>query len=404
MQTGLSEAQLADHSLPVINTGQWARAYASLCVQRFSLAHMTPADTSVRAVRQARENLMDLAQLYIWTGRDSLSTVALSQILSQVPVQLNDREMLFSRIVRMFINASNGIDHNPVSEAQLVRAAQQLAPLDAMGDTAIADRVSLRDAIAATGGWRSPVARRVAREAITLAQKPPLVQSIVQETMGSYTTLVLAAWHDGRRSAARALLDSANAVLVAVHAPDWVHRTLVNAVVPDTMIGQKAPRIVAQTWFNTSSEHPVYPAPGHVVLFEFTNHSCSICRASYPVILAWQRKYAARGLDVVIVTQTYGYFQDQQDVALADELRMDRDYFVKEHGFTDPIAVFTYPDLRPGTLAPDSPNFSMYGVTALPGIVLVDSNDVVQSITGGWDREIEARLGEQLSHLLPAGR
>ncbi len=169
------------------------------------------------------------------------------------------------------------------------------------------------------------------------------------------------------------------------------------------LVGTTAASIIAPRWLNRSDTTPM-GLKGKVTLLEFTAHWCGPCRESYPGVLRLRDRFAARGLQVVLVTKLYGYFQSERSLAADVEVERDRAYF-GEHHLDLPIAIGDKVDItveggktvyRP---APDA-NDTAYKVGAIPQIQLIDKRGRIRLIMVGYDDANEEMLARIIGGLL----
>lgn len=171
------------------------------------------------------------------------------------------------------------------------------------------------------------------------------------------------------------------------------------------IVGRPASAILAPQWFNRPAGTTSMALPGHVTLLEFTAHWCGPCRESYPGINRLRAKYAAEGFQVAFVTQLYGYFGAERDLAPAVEIARDRDYFA-EHKLGDvPVAIGTKVDVKIVNgkveyIPAKDPNDVAYHVTGIPQIHLIDKHGNIRLIMIGYDDANEPRLAKMIEDLL----
>jgi thiol-disulfide isomerase/thioredoxin len=111
---------------------------------------------------------------------------------------------------------------------------------------------------------------------------------------------------------------------------------------------------------------PLTAHAGHPVLLFFWAHWCSDCKAEIPIIQKLQAAYRAKGLEVIAPTQHYGYVAGGEDAPVAVET---------------PYIAKTFAQYYAGLGKVETPlseeNFTRYGVSTTPTIVLVNAAGIV---------------------------
>jgi thiol-disulfide isomerase/thioredoxin len=169
------------------------------------------------------------------------------------------------------------------------------------------------------------------------------------------------------------------------------------------LVGTLGAPISAPRWLNRSETTPL-DLKGKVTLLEFSAHWCGPCRESYPGILRLRDRFAARGFQVVLATQLYGFFQSERPLAADAEVERDRAYFA-EPQLNVPIAIGAKVDIKVEggktvyLPAPD-PNDEAYKVGGIPQIQLIDKHGRIRLIMVGYDDANEEKLARIIEGLL----
>src|SRR5580658_8713585 len=113
-------------------------------------------------------------------------------------------------------------------------------------------------------------------------------------------------------------------------------------------------------------EHVVIPAGKPVLLF-FWAHWCSDCKYEIPILARIKAEFAPKGLVLIAPTQKYGYVAGGEDAPPEVELRYIEQVRQQYYG-----AIIDTP-------APVSEeNFSRYGASTTPTLVLIDRSGIVK--------------------------
>ena len=162
------------------------------------------------------------------------------------------------------------------------------------------------------------------------------------------------------------------------------------------LVGSPAAAIEAPQWLQAAPAGNRMEMAGHVTLLEFTAHWCGPCRQSYPGIVRLAGTFGPQGFRVVMVTQLYGYFESQRNLAAADELKALGEYFPK-HAIVFPVAVGSRVPARAEARDINDANYKVGGI---PQIQIIDKKGVIRLIMVGYDQANEARLSALIARLL----
>lgn len=100
---------------------------------------------------------------------------------------------------------------------------------------------------------------------------------------------------------------------------------------------------------------------GSAVLLFFWAHWCADCKAEGPVIARLSSEFGARGLMLLAPTQLYGYAAQGEDAQPRDELV-----------YIERVWQHFYPALQGVPVPVSKENFSVYGASTTPTLVLLD--------------------------------
>jgi thiol-disulfide isomerase/thioredoxin len=139
-----------------------------------------------------------------------------------------------------------------------------------------------------------------------------------------------------------------------------------------TLTGKPAPALDVSHWIGDRKPETLAQHAGHPVLLFFWAHWCADCKAEVAVIRKIREEYGPRGLVVVAPTQHYGYIAGGEDATPAMETPYIRDVFAKYYSRIGAIDVPL-----------SEKNFSVYGVSTTPTVVLIDGHGVVRLYNPG---------------------
>lgn len=100
---------------------------------------------------------------------------------------------------------------------------------------------------------------------------------------------------------------------------------------------------------------------GSPVLLFFWAHWCGDCKAEGPIIARLASEFGTRGLTLVAPTQLYGYGAQGEDAQPKDEL-----------AYVERVWQRYYPGLQAVPVPVAKENFSLYGASTTPTLVLLD--------------------------------
>src|SRR5262249_47846036 len=147
-----------------------------------------------------------------------------------------------------------------------------------------------------------------------------------------------------------------------------------------------APELVVAEWID---QEPVKLADlrGSVVLLDFWYQWCGPCRAAFPTLKGWSKKYRDKKLVVLGLTELQGAIGGTR-MTVPEEmefLRMFKRKYDLPYGFA---------------IGNTRANQRQYGVSAFPTAVLIDRRGVVRHISIGYSEREMMELREMIEKLL----
>jgi thiol-disulfide isomerase/thioredoxin len=364
-------------------------AMVKACVARFENAALAPAD------------LGGMADLYAELNQWDKANAAVAKALASRGLTDVDRAGLLGQSIRLMLREPKGDERN----ARIEKVVDQL---DAIGAPAVLE-TKIAAHVSMNGYYRGDdIDAGIIKHSTWLidtgkALSPDLRKKYGNSIVSAYVNMAEAYAGQARNDEAIALLKRAPA--------EWPDLPGVEARVQPTLeryelVGTLGAPITAPRWLNLP-DFPgtqTYDPKGRVTLLEFTAHWCGPCRESYPGVNRLREKYGARGFQVVVATQFYGYFGSERNLSPEAEFEKDRAYFA-EHGLDVPIAVGdkVTASVKDGVVvyspAPN-PNDAAYKVGGIPQIQIIDRQGRIRLIMVGYDDANEPALAKFIEKLL----
>jgi thiol-disulfide isomerase/thioredoxin len=139
-----------------------------------------------------------------------------------------------------------------------------------------------------------------------------------------------------------------------------------------TLEGKPAPVLDVSQGIGSRKPQPLSAHRGHPVLLFLWAHWCSDCKAEVAIVEKLMATYGPRGLVVVAPTQHYGYVAGGKDASRAEETQYIGETFKKY-----------YAGLGEVEIPLSESNFSKFGVSTTPTMVLIDGDGIVRLYNPG---------------------
>jgi len=150
--------------------------------------------------------------------------------------------------------------------------------------------------------------------------------------------------------------------------------------------GKPAPALDVSEYLGAVPK-PLSAYKGRPVLLFFWAHWCATCKSQIPVVRRLMDEYGPKGLVLVGPTQRYGYGSRGANLSPAAELK-----------YIDEVRQRVYAPLEGMAVPVSEENFSRYGASTTPTLVLVDGGGIVRLYRPGpmGYEELRARIGTVL--------
>ncbi len=157
---------------------------------------------------------------------------------------------------------------------------------------------------------------------------------------------------------------------------DLGKEVMTEKVMPDSLIGNPAPELSMEQWFNDSFPG-LYNSKGKVILLDFWATWCKPCIKTFPEMERFQNTYGSDGLQILGITR----LDNRQDKIAIKE-------FIDKQNFVYPIGLST-----------ESLNNLSYGVGGIPHVVLIDKKGIVRwhKVGSGDTSEMEKMIKALIS-------
>lgn len=273
------------------------------------------------SIESAKEReLLDLAQLYILGNQDSLAHAAIKRLLATTREQETvQRGWTISQIAGTFLSAA---------PRRLTEATQYLAQLEALGKPVATWRMFTQSSFARHYMSVNDLASAVTAGKAAVAANSELPQNDridwVYSIMGAYGSLAdpLSVVEGG--PASLALLDTMSTDVEQLRpaGSEDLQRLMYNVKAsrsPYLLFGTTGKPLTADHWYNTKAGDQTFPKAGVATLIVFGHHACSgNCYPTYATLNRLHSQFGSRGLQIVLVGGTSGYYRNRLAVPAAE--------------------------------------------------------------------------------------
>lgn len=133
-----------------------------------------------------------------------------------------------------------------------------------------------------------------------------------------------------------------------------------------TLEGKPAPPLDISEWLGARPV-PLAQLKGHPVLLFFWAHWCGDCKAEVPELVKLLDEYQSKGLVLIGPTQHYGYAAGGDDATREQETR-----------YIDDVRKRYYSPLQGMSVPLGEGNFTRFGASTTPTLVLLDRHGIVR--------------------------
>ena len=136
--------------------------------------------------------------------------------------------------------------------------------------------------------------------------------------------------------------------------------------------GKPAPALEAAPGLTNRQPQPLAKHLGHPVLLFFWAHWCVDCKNQVAIVTQLQQRFGKQGLEVIAPTQHYGYVGGGEDAPRNVETAYIKAVHARFYGSLGDVEVPVSEE-----------NFSVYGVSSTPTLVLIDAAGTVRLYNPG---------------------
>lgn len=289
--------------------------------------------------RDDPRQLLGVGQAYLTVGEDTKARSVFDRLLQGIPAtSVEARAFVLQRIVTSYIRAT---------PTRLETAIAYVKQLDAMGASAAAERMSAHIAISSYAIKMDSVVLLRTHAAAAVKASTELSGEHRNQwagmSIGGYLQVAEAEGRLGNGPAAVATLHRAAQDLEPFGM--GIPELFTTHIARFGLYGRPAPALRASTTFlpgqSNATNGGTYPRPGTVSLVIFVSKACGDrCFPKYAVLRRLLDRYRARGLEVILATETLGWYNDRLIPNPSDESQDIRAFFHEELGISAPLLIW----------------------------------------------------------------
>jgi thiol-disulfide isomerase/thioredoxin len=365
--------------------------YRAYRAQAKELAKQYAARFKVQELNEA--DLPTLARLYLEADAPALAREAINFRLKAANLSEGDRADALVTAIGIMMNGSPSDEDIKLGEGYT-------AQVDALSNAVLKQKINAHSRMAGYYSYADIDDKNLEHNSAVLK----LIDQLPAEERKKYTgqkandydRIALVQANRGLTDKALEILRQGKAEIDGTTAFD-------RAIARYSLAGQPGAPLKGAYWINAATETKQLDLRGRVTLIQFTAHWCGPCRKSYPAMLKFHQRFNRRGLEVVMATQLYGFFDKREDLKPEEEMAANREYYLEHHKLPFKIAVeprVDYADTTAAEAARRETNSGKYFVGGIPQIVLLDKEGIVRQVLIGWDPANEARVTKLIEQLL----
>lgn len=370
--------------------------YAAYLIQAKEMAKQFVARFKLEEVKEA--DLPTLARLYLEADEPARAREAVNRRLKATNLSERARAEVLITAIEIMLKGAPSEENIKLGEAYT-------AQLEALSNAVLFQKIAAHNRMAGYYGYADLDEPNLAHNTAILkliGQVPPEKYNATYAIpkVSAYNAIALVYANRGETGKALETLKQGKAELAA--APQF-QAGFDQAISRYSLVGQAGAPLQGSYWINAAPETKQLDLRGRVTLLQFTAHWCGPCRKSYPAMLKFHQQFNQRGLDVMLATQLYGYFDKRQNLKAEEELAANREYYLEHHKLPFKIAVeprLDFSDRATAEAARRESNEGKYFVGGIPQIVLLDKQGTVRQILIGWDPANERRITKLIEQLL----